>query len=111
MRSLIPLTAVLLALGFAGCGGGDDTSSTTAGASGATGAQGAAGSSSEMTASEFIDASLPDEIKAVQQAAEANPDCADANTDAGSDFQVGVAIDAASADPDTPISEIVADNC
>jgi len=64
-----------------------------------------------MTASEFIAASIPDEIDAVTQAAEANPDCASADTSAGSDFQVGVAIDAASADPDTPISEIVADNC
>jgi len=34
-----------------------------------------------------------------------------ADTSAGSDFQVGIAIDAASADPDTPISQIVADNC
>ena len=109
MRRLIPLTAVLLALGFAACGGGDDTSSTTSGTSGASGAQGS--TSSEMTASEFIDASIPAEINAVKQAVEANPDCASADTSPGSDFQVGVAIDAASADPDTPISEIVADNC
>jgi hypothetical protein len=110
MRRLIPLTAVLLTLGLAACGGDDQTSSSsTATPVGATGAQGAGGN--EMTASEFIDASIPDEIDAVTQAAEANPDCAAADTSAGSDFQVSVAIDAASADPDTPISEIVADNC
>ena len=51
-----------------------------------------------MTASEFIDASIPDEVAAVQEAAEASPGCSNANTDAGSDFQVEVAIDAASAD-------------
>jgi hypothetical protein len=110
MRRLILLAAVLLALGFAACGGDDETSSaTTATPAGATGTQGAAGG--EMTASEFIAASIPDEIDAVTQAAEANPDCGSADTSAGSDFQVAVAVDAASADPDTPISEIVADNC
>src|SRR3954471_7638181 len=76
MQRLIALPAVLLTLGFAACGGGDDTSSTASGASGTSGAQGAAGGS-EMTASEFIDASIPDEIDAVKQAAESNPNCAD----------------------------------
>ena len=109
MRRLIPLTAVLLALGFAACGGDDETSSTAA-PTGATGTQSSTGGT-EMTASEFIDASIPDEIDAVTQAAEDNPDCAGADTAPGSDFQVSVAIDAASADPDTPISEIVAGNC
>jgi hypothetical protein len=110
MRRLIPLAAVLLALGLAACGGDDETSpSSTTTPAGATGTQGTGGD--EMTASEFIAASIPDEIDAVTQAAEANPDCASADTSAGSDFQVAVAIDAASADPDTPISEIVAGNC
>jgi hypothetical protein len=110
MRRLIPLATVLLALGFAACGGDDETSSSsTTTPAGATGTQGTGGG--EMTASEFIAASIPDEIDAVTQAAEANPDCASADTSAGSDFQVAVAIDAASADPDTPISEVVAQNC
>ena len=109
MRRLIPLIAALLALGFAACGGDDETSSTTSVTSGATGAQG--GKGPELTASEFVQASIPDEIEAVKQAAEDNPDCAGADTAPGSDFQVSVAIDAASAEPDTPISEIVADNC
>ena len=64
-----------------------------------------------MTAGEFIDASIPDEVAAVQEAAEAAPGCSGANTDAGSDFQVQVAIDAAQADADTPLSEIVAEAC
>jgi hypothetical protein len=110
MRRLIFLLAVLLALGLGACGGDDETAST-ADAAGATGVQGPTSNGGELTASEFIDASIPDEIEAVQEAAEANPDCADADTAAGSDFQVSVAIDAASADPDTPISEVVAGNC
>ena len=109
MRLLISLGAVLLALGFAACGGDDETSST-GGATGTTGVQGIPGGA-ELTASEFLEASIPDQIEAVTQAAEDNPDCAKADTAPGSDFQVSVAIDAASADPDTPIAEIVADNC
>ena len=111
MRVAVSLFAVLLALVFAACGGGDDSSTTaTTGASGASGAEGSTGGT-EMTASEFIDASIPDEIDAVQQAVDANPDCSGADASPGSDFQVSVAIDAASAAPDTPISEVVADNC
>ena len=109
MRRLIPLIAALLALGFAACGGDEDTSSTTSVTTGATGAQGATGP--ELTASELVQASIPDEIEAVKQAVADNPDCSGADTAPGSDFQVSVAIDAASAEPDTPISEIVADNC
>jgi hypothetical protein len=109
MRTLILLPVAVLALLLPGCGGGDETS-TTVGASGTSGAQGSTGAGG-MTAGEFIDASIPDEVAAVEEAADANPACAGTNTDAGSDFQVSVAIDVAKADPDTPISEIVADNC
>lgn len=109
MRPLIGMTAVLLALSFAACGSDDETTSSTTGASGASGAQGPV--STDLTASEFIDASIPDQLAAVTQAAEDNPDCADVDAAAGGDFQVSVAIDAASAPSDTPISEIVADNC
>ena len=109
MRSLISLGAVLLALGFAACDVGNETSATS-GATGTTGVQGPAGDA-ELTASEFVKASAIDQIEAVTRAAEDNPDCAKADTAAGSDFQVSVAIDASNADPDTPIAEIVADNC
>jgi ABC-type glycerol-3-phosphate transport system substrate-binding protein len=109
MRRSAPLLLVLLALGLTACGGDDETATTT-GASGITGAQEPA-TDAEITAGDFMDASIPDQIQAVQEAAEANPECADADTAAGSDFQVGVAIDAASVDPQTPLAEIVADNC
>jgi hypothetical protein len=111
MRTVLALGAVLMVLGATGCGGGDDTTSTpAAGASGTSGPQGS-GSGGGMTAKEFLDASIPDEVAAVQDAADANPDCSATNTDAGSDFQVQVAIDSASADPNTAIAEIVANNC
>jgi hypothetical protein len=109
MRTPILLSAVLIAVALASCGGDDETS-PTAGASGASGPQGSTADTG-MTAREFIDASIPDEVAAVQEAAEANPACAGTNTDAGSDFQVEVAIDVTKAEPDTPISEIIADNC
>ena len=110
MRVAASLCAVLLAVAFAACGGDDETTSSTTGASGTSGAQGSAGSS-ELTASAFIAASIPDQIDAVQQAVDDNPDCSGVDASPGSDFQVNVAIDAASADPDTPISEVVADSC
>ena len=109
MRRSVPLFLALLALGLAACGGDDETATTT-GASGITGAQEPA-TGTETTAGDFMDASIPDQIQAVQEAADANPECAAADTAAGSDFQVGVAIDAAGVDPQTPLAEIVADNC
>ena len=111
MRSAVVLPILVAALAVAGCGGGDDSTSTpSVGASGTSGAQGSTGGTG-MTAREFIDASIPDEVAAVQESAEANPACAGTNTDAGSDFQVTVAIEVAKADPDASIDEIVADNC
>ncbi len=109
MRSPIPIAIALIALTLAACGDDETTSSTIAGASGASGAQGAA--VADLTAREFIDASIPDQLEAATQAAEDNPECADVDTAAGGDFQVAVAIDAASASAGTPISEIVAENC
>jgi hypothetical protein len=97
MRTLIALTAAAVALVVASCGGDDEA--TTAPGAGA------------MTAKEFIDASIPAEVAAAQEAADATPACSGANTDAGSDFQVQVAIDASQAEPDRPLAEIVAGAC
>ena len=109
MRRLLCLPIVLALLAFTGCGGDDSTSSST-GASETTGAQ-SSSSGGEMTAKEFIDASIPDQANAVKQLAADNPDCADADVSPGSDFQVGVAISAAQASPDTPLGDVVADQC
>jgi hypothetical protein len=109
MRRLSVFSAVVLALSCTACGGDDETTSTSTGASGTSGAQGPA--NTDMTASEFIAASTTAQLDAVAQAADDNPDCAKVDTAAGGDFQVNVAIDATTAAPDTPLSEIVADNC
>ena len=90
-----------MVLGAAGCGGGDDTTSTpAAGASGTSGPQGSGGG---MTAKEFVDASIPDEVNAVKEAVEAAgspplPTPARAATSRST-----VAVDATTAAPDTPL--------
>ena len=109
MRRLLSLTAALALLAFAGCGGDDETTAA-AGTSGATGAQDT-GSDAGMTAEQFIDASIPDQIREVRDLVDANPDCAAVDPQPGGDFQVAVAINTAQASPDTPLSEIVADQC
>ena len=109
MRRLLCLPIVLALLAFAGCGG-DDSSTSSAGGSDTTSTQ-TASSGGGMTAKEFIDASIPDQANAVKQLAGDNPDCADADVSPGSDFQVGVAISAAQASPDTPLSDVVAGQC
>jgi hypothetical protein len=111
MRCGASLSTLVLALGISACGGGDSSSSTTpVGASGASGAQGATPASA-MTASEFVDASVPDEVNAVKEAVKDNPDCAAADAGAGSDFQVSVSVNAATAAPDTPLTDVVAQTC
>jgi hypothetical protein len=111
MRRLPSLIAVLalLSLSFAACGD-DDDETTTAGATGTTGAQDGS-SGSDLTAEEFIAASIPDEVEAVQELVAADPACEGVDAQAGGDFQVAVAIDAASAPPDTPLSEVVSGQC
>ena len=109
MRRLVSVAAVLALLAAAGCG--DDEEPTTAGATGSTGAQDVSGSDTDLTASGFIGAPIPDQVEAVQDLVAENPDCEDVDAKPGSEFQVGVAISAAQADPDTPLSEIIAERC
>ena len=116
MRRLAATTAILAALALAACGGDDETTTTTttSGTSGASGASGETGSTtgSDMTAGEFIDASLPDEIKAVEDIVATNPDaCGNVDPKPGEDFQVSVAVNAAQASPDTPLEDVVLDEC
>ena len=63
------------------------------------------------TAGDFLEASVPDQVKAVKTEVAANPDCQGIDPKAGGEFQVAVAIDAASAPSDTPLSEIVGGQC
>ena len=108
MPRLISVTAVLALVSFGACGGDDEEPAT--GASGTTGLQDVS-SASGLSANEFIDASIPDQLSEVEDAVAADPGCADVQVKPGGDFQVGVSIDAAQAPPDTPLSEIVAARC
>jgi len=103
-------------MAVAGCGDDDEATTSTAAPTTSSGASGAeetsGGASYDITAAEFIDASLPDEVEAVQDFVEDNPDlCRDVSAEAGGDFQVGVAIGAASTSPDTPLPEIISQEC
>jgi ABC-type glycerol-3-phosphate transport system substrate-binding protein len=113
MMVVAALVSGALALGACG---GDDDDETTPAATGATGATGAAdtqgGASYDITAGEFIQGSLPDQIKAVEDFVADNPDvCANVDPKPGENFMQGVAIAAASGDTSTPVSEIITQEC
>ncbi len=123
-RPAAVLAAALIAasLALAACGGDDDedtTSATTATTttSGATGATGADDTTSgdatyDITAGDFIAASLPDQVKAVQDYVADSPDeCGNVDAEGGSDFQVAVAINAATVEPDTPLPDVILEEC
>jgi hypothetical protein len=124
MRRPIFTTALVaalaaLALALAACGGDDDdeptatTPTITAGATGATGAEGAPeGAAYDITSQEYLDAAIPDQAKAVEDYVADNPEeCGDADPEPGGDFQVGVAIAAAQASPDTPLTDVISEEC
>ena len=112
MRRLTILSiGALLTLGA--CGGDDEEPATTGatGAAGATGAQGQTAVGGIATAGDYMDASIPDQGEAVQELAETDPECEGVDTKLGGDFQVAVAIDAASVSAETPLAEIVSGQC
>lgn len=114
------LTAFLLvaALALAACGGDDETttsstSTTPAGATGATGtADALSGAAYDITAEEYLAASIPDQIQAMKEFVEDNPnECAGEDAEGGGNFPQNVGINAAQAAPDTPMSEIILGEC
>ena len=96
--------AGLLALG--GCGGDDDEPAD----SGATGAQGASGAEgTDVTAEEFLVKLLPEKELAIEGVVASEPDCEGLKVEPS---LVLVISDAASeADPDTPLTELVVEEC
>jgi hypothetical protein len=106
MRLLLVVIGVLALLAV-GCGGGGATTETAAGAP--DGHDEAA--EDGLTAGEFIDASIPDQAKEVEELVETSPDCAKVDAEPGGPFQVGVAITAAQSRPSTPLAEIVILKC
>lgn len=120
--ALLVSALAVAVLGLAACGGDDDedatspatTATTTSGATGATGADAAdgGGASYDITAEEFIASSLPDQVQAVQDyVADASDECGGVDDKPGSDFQVAVAIAAASAEPETPLVDVILAEC
>jgi hypothetical protein len=98
--------AALLALG--GCGGDDDEPAD----SGATGAQGASGpesASADITAEEFLPKLLPEKEIAIEAVVAAEPECEGVKVEPS---LVLVISDAASkAEPKTPLTELVMEEC
>ena len=104
-RHRLTLTAATAVFALAACGD-DAEAPVDAGATTETTASG------EMTAGEFIAASIPDQVEAVEELVADHPeDCADVDPKAGGDFQVAFAIDAAQASPETPLSELIGPSC
>lgn len=100
------LAIVSSVLALVACG---DDEGSSSGASGASGPHGA-GSTAELTAKEFNEAPIPDELEAVEDLAAANPGCA--GVDARSEgFRQRVFIAAVQASAQTPMAEIVAEQC
>ena len=123
--ALLAAALVAASLGLAACGGDDDedttsaatTATTTETQTGATGATGSGDTTSgdatyDITTEEFVAASLPDQVQAVQDyVADASDECGDVDDKPGSDFQVAVAIAAASAEPETPLADVILAEC
>jgi hypothetical protein len=126
LTALLAAALVAASLALAACGGDDDEDATSAattatttetGATGATGATGSDDTTSgdatyDITTEEFVAASLPDQVQAVQDyVADASDECGGVDDKPGSDFQVSVAIAAASAEPQTPLADVILAEC
>jgi hypothetical protein len=123
IAAMLAAALVAASLALAACGGDDDddttsaaTTSTTSvsGATGATGSDDSAsgGATYDISAGDYVAASLPDQVKAVQDyVADAPDECGDVDTEGGSDFQVAVAINAATVEPDTPLADVILEEC
>jgi hypothetical protein len=123
LTALLAAALVAASLGLAACGGDDDedtTSAATTATTTETGATGATGSDDttsgdatyDITTEEFVAASLPDQVQAVQDyVADAADECGGVDDKPGSDFQVNVAIAAASAEPETPLADVILAEC
>src|SRR5688500_11290338 len=124
LTALLAAAVVAASLGLAACGGDDDEDTTTAATiatttteTGATGATGSDDTTSgdatyDITTEEFVAASLPDQVQAVQDyVADAADECGGDDDKPGSDFQVNVAIAAASAEPQTPLADVILAEC
>ena len=100
------LAAAAIAIG--GCGGDDDEPADS-GATGAQGASGAESASADITADEFLVKLLPEKQVAIEAVVATEPECEGLKVEPS---LVLVVSDAASdAAPDTPLTELVTEEC
>jgi hypothetical protein len=106
MSRLFAFAAVVLVLAATGCGDdGGGPQEETSGAGATTGAEGREG----LTAAEFLPLLLPEKERAVEEAAAGEPACEGLRVKPP---LILVVSDAASkTDPETPLSELVAERC
>ena len=103
--AMLCVAAAAGVLAFGGCGGDDEDAD-----SGATGAQGASGAeSSDITVEEFLVKLLPGKELAIEGVVASEPACEGLKVEPA---LVLVISDAASqAPPDTPLTDLVVDEC
>ncbi|MDX6586926.1 MAG: hypothetical protein QOI31_1399 [Solirubrobacterales bacterium] len=100
------LAAAAIAIG--GCGSDDDEPADS-GSTGAQGASGAESASADITAEEFLVKLLPEKEVAIEAVVATEPECEGLKVEPS---LVLVISDAASnADPDTPLTELVTEEC
>ncbi len=105
--SRICLTAVVMTIALGGCGGDGDASDS--GATGAQGASGVEGGGTDITAEDFLVKLLPEKEIAIEAVVATEPECEDLAVEPS---LVLVISDAASkADPATPLTELVTEEC
>ena len=98
----------IAAIVIAGCGGDDDEPADS-GATGAQGASGAQDASGDITAEEFLLKLLPEKEVAIEAVVATAPECEGVKVEPS---LVLVVSDAASeADPRTPLTDLVVDEC
>jgi len=102
------IAAIAAFILIAGCGGDDDEASDS-GATGAQGATGAAGSATDITAGDFLPKLLPEKEVAIEAVVATEPGCKGLSVEPS--FVLVVSDAASKADPDTPLSELVAAEC
>ena len=100
------MAAVAIAIG--GCGGDDDEPADS-GATGAQGASGAEGESTDITAEAFLAKLLPEKEIAVEAVIATEPECEGVKVEPS--LILVISDEASKADPDTPLTELVVEEC
>ena len=106
-RPRLAVALAATALSLAACGGDDEESTATSGATGATGAQGAV--ATDITVGEFIAELQPQKQEILEELTASEASCENVDVDNG--FVLLISAKAIDADPGSPLSELVAEEC